>query len=209
MKTLLLFILMFITSATIVAQNPHIDSLFAELKNAKQVSKAPIYLSIARSYQKMDRLKSFDYAKLSLNAARSNNQMKQTGESLNYLGDLYWYSGDYATSSDYYFEALQIFEDTKDNQGKAICYRNIGWIYKGQKNYQLALEYFCKSLVLNKKLGKKDRILANYDDLSIAYFTKKDYPNAIQYGKKTIAYAIENNYPSGKAMKVLRLFILI
>ena len=200
MKFLLIFILVCCSRLLVLAQTPQLDSLFQLLKTTKSdTSKAVVYFKIANRFQKIDRLKSFDYGQKALNIARAHNSQLQVGEYLNFLGDLYWYSGDYATCSDYYFEALSIYDALDDDNGRAVCFRNIGWIYQGQKNYELTLTYFYKSLSLNKKLGKERRVLSNYDDLSIAYFLKEDYPKAELYCNKTIAYAKEHNYRSGLA----------
>lgn len=183
-----------------MSQTPELNHLFKELKSTKQdSSKTRIYATIAREYEQVNVSKSFDYAEKALDYSRTYNQTKLIGENLNFLGDLYWYSGDYASSSDYYFEALQIYDEAKDDHGRAICYRNIGWIYQGQKNYELTLTYYYKALALNKKLKAESRILANYDDLSIAYYLKEEYPKAELYCYKTIAYAEELHSLGGVA----------
>lgn len=200
MKLLLIFFFFSCSSFLVLSQNVQLDSLFKKLKSTKlDSSKTSIYSSIAREYEKIDVSKSFDFGKKALDNSRTYNQTKKTAENLNFLGDLYWYAGDYAASSDYYFEALQIYDAAKDDKGRAICYRNIGWIYQGQKNYELTLTYYYKALSLNKKLGNEKGVLTNYDDLSIVYSLKEDYPKAELFCLKTIAYAEEHNYPSGLA----------
>lgn len=132
-------------------------------------------------------------------SAEKFKQQKQTGECLNYLGDLYWFSGDYATSSDNYFKALKIYESLNDEAGMAICYRNIGWIYQGQKNFDQTIQYYFKALEINERLGKKRQLLANYDDLGIVYKFKKDYDKALEYCNKTIELAKQIDADKGLA----------
>ncbi|HEY0029932.1 MAG TPA: tetratricopeptide repeat protein [Bacteroidia bacterium] len=143
-------------------------------------------IKIASEYETTNRLKAFDYANQASALAQKCNDQGKIGKCLNYLGDLYWFSGDYASASDYYYKALKIFENLKDKAGMAECYRNIGWIYQGQALYQQTLEYYLKSLEINLQLGLKPKILANYDDLGIIYKMMGNYPDGLKYCNKTI-----------------------
>jgi serine phosphatase RsbU (regulator of sigma subunit) len=196
-STTLFFILV---SGFCFSQNNKIDSLLNALSVAKEDSaKTVILQNLSYRFETLDRIKSFDYAKQALASAEKNNQQKKLGECLNYLGDLYWFSGDYSTCSEYYFKALKIYEDLKDEAGIAICYRNIGWIYQGQKNYELTISYYNKAMEINKRLGKKRNLLANYDDLGIVYKMKKDYEKALEYCNLTIELGKEISANKGLA----------
>ncbi|MGZ4156008.1 MAG: tetratricopeptide repeat protein [Bacteroidia bacterium] len=164
-----------------------IDSLEQAVLNSKEdTTRIVLYNKLAKAYQNTNRLKSFDIAKQALSLSQKLNDKNKTGQSLNYLGDLYWYSGDYASASDFYFKALKIYEDMNDLEGIAECYRNIGWIYQGQNLFDKTIEYYKKSLDINLKLHKMDAITANYDDLSIVYKMAGNYSEALIYCNKTI-----------------------
>jgi len=58
----------------------------------------------------------------------------------------------YAKALEYYFKALKIYEQTKQEDIVARLYKNIGIVYKSQKEYPKALEYFNKALDVQKKI---------------------------------------------------------
>ncbi len=182
-----LFIALLFSSLICFSQNDKIDSLLNLLsttKNDSEKTRILQYLSI--NYESVDRLKAFEYANKALTSAQKFQQQEKIGECLNFLGDLYWFSGDFTTSTENYIKALGIYESLQDEEGMAICYRNIGWIYQGQKNYNLTITYYFKALEINERLGKTRNLLANYDDLGIVYKLKKDYTKAIEYCNKTL-----------------------
>lgn len=184
-----LLLLMFVLSYS-RAQNRYTDSLEALLKKTgRDTMRVKLKLDLAREYESSGRLKSFDYARSGYALADSIGDVKGKGRALNTLGDLYWFSGDYAAASNHYFRALKVFEDLGFEEGIGECYRNIGWIYQGQDNYELTLQYYQKSLDINLKLGLTDKLIPNYDDFAIVYKLMKNYPKAIEYSKKTLALA--------------------
>jgi tetratricopeptide (TPR) repeat protein len=144
---------------------------------------------LSLAYKEVNRQKAFEFANEAISVAEKCGFKKGEGKAHNNIGDLYWYAGDYSTSSDHYFKALKIFEDLHDKDGMAECYRNIGWIYQGQQNYPLTLKYYQKSLELNREMGNKRRIVSNYDDLSIAYKLMKRFDEALDYSQRTIQLA--------------------
>lgn len=171
----------------------------ALIASAPDSAKARIYIYMSQEYQTVNRLKAFDYAKTALALAKKGNNQQKVAVCLNYLGDLYWFSGDYAKSSDHYYKALKIYEALKDKAGIADCYRNIGWIYQGQQLYNQTLEYYFKSLAINQELNLVKKVIANYDDLGIVYKYMGNYPEALKYCNKTIQLSKENNSTKGLA----------
>lgn len=176
------------------------DSLQRALSIAKEDTvKINILLSLSHENSSKDRFKAFEYAKQALSLSEKLSENKKTGESLNCLGDLYWFSGDYTKASTNYFKALNIYEKLNDQKGIAECYRNIGWIYQGQGNYELTLQYYFKSLKINETLKLQTPLLANYDDLGILYKLMGNYDKAIEYCNKTLAIGKEMKSTKGIA----------
>lgn len=58
----------------------------------------------------------------------------------------------YAKALEYYFKALKIYRETKQESIVARAYNNIGIVYKALKEYDKALEYFNKALVVQQKI---------------------------------------------------------
>ena len=63
----------------------------------------------------------------------------------------------YAKSLEYYFKALKLYKDTKQEDIVAIIYNNIGIVYESQKEFGKALEYFNKALWIQKKSGDESQ----------------------------------------------------
>src|ERR1700749_4784717 len=98
---LILCFLLFVSYLS--GQNTYIDSLQNVLKTtAKDETKAAVMTALSREYENIDRFKAFDFGKQALALAEKLNDKNKIGDCCNNLGDLYWYSGDYAKSSDYY-----------------------------------------------------------------------------------------------------------
>ncbi len=58
----------------------------------------------------------------------------------------------YAKALEYYFKALKIYRETKQESIVARAYNNIGIVYKALKEYDKALEYFNKALAVQQKI---------------------------------------------------------
>lgn len=192
--------LLFLSSNICKAQNTpsadsktQIDSLLSVLSASQKEDTLKIntLINLSKSYESIDRSKSFEYIKTALALAKKHGFVSKTGSCYNYLGDLYWFSGDYTNASNSYFEALKIYETLNDPDGISDCYRNIGWIYQGQENYELTLKYYNSALEINLKNGFKRKLISNYDDLGILYKLMGQYPKAIEYCNKAITVAKE------------------
>lgn len=201
MKRILFIVVLLFSSALFAEKNTAIDSLETALKlhPTGDTVRLNILIDLSLAYENVDRLKAFDNAKLALTLAEKLQIQPKIGKCLNYLGDLYWYSSDYANASDRYFKALKIFEELKNQTGIAECYRNIGWIYQGQENYALTLTYYKKALEINEKQGLRKKLISNYDDLGIVNKLMGNYPEAIVYCKKAIELSKELNIARGTA----------
>lgn len=56
----------------------------------------------------------------------------------------------YGKALEYYFKALRIYKQTKQENSVARAYNNIGIVYKAQREYGRALEYFNKALKIQQ-----------------------------------------------------------
>ena len=70
------------------------------------------------------------------------------------LGILYKDKGFYEISVEHYLEALQISEAEGDQLRVSGCLNNLGAVCQKQKNYPKALEYFQRSLEIEKEFGE-------------------------------------------------------
>ncbi|MCF0065751.1 HAMP domain-containing histidine kinase [Dyadobacter chenwenxiniae] len=101
-------------------------------------------------------------------------------------------------AANYYFKALKISEELKDDYLTALCYDNISQIYFSQSNYSKALDFGFKSLRLyqgnlNGQSGNDQRNVGNafakiaaiYTDINEAQKAKLYYDQAIPLLEKS------------------------
>lgn len=92
---------------------------------------------------------------------------------------------------EYYKEALQIYQELDDPQGKATCYHNIGTV---QDDDDLAMKYYKKSLELHYQYNLPDFERGNtYANMGWIYFKRKDYQTAIDYFNKALEVQVGVN----------------
>ncbi len=206
-KQFLVAFILFVFCSSAVAKNndsilfqKKIDSLQNLIDNSKKDDdKISYLLQIAKAQETNDRLKAFDFANIAYALAQKTKNKLRTGQCINFLGDLNWFSGDYASASNYYYKALGIYEELKDTAGMAECYRNIGWILMGQERFKETVEYFNKSLAINQKLKLNQRVIANLDDLGIVNKQMGNYEEAIKFCKQTIKLSESDKSTKGLA----------
>lgn len=94
-------------------------------------------------------------------------------------------NSDYPKAANYFFKALKISEELKDDRLTALCYDNISQVYFSQSNYSKALDFGFKSLSLYQ--GGKGQS-GNY---------QRDVGNA--FAKIAAIYTDMNNVQKAKA----------
>jgi tetratricopeptide (TPR) repeat protein len=75
----------------------------------------------------------------------------------------------------------------KKSRSQANLFNNIGNIYIKKKNYELAYEYYKKSLEKNEKMGDSNAIQKNYNNIGNAYLLWKKFDKAEHYLLKSNA----------------------
>jgi len=85
----------------------------------------------------------------------------------------------YAKALEYYFKALKLHEETKEEEYMAHTYNNIGIVYKEQKEYGKALEYYNKALWLQKKLGDETSAIT-ITNIGAIYLLRNENDKALE-----------------------------
>jgi signal transduction histidine kinase len=80
-----------------------------------------------------------------------------------------------------------------NKSGLSDTYNNIGAIYKIEGNYPKALEYFQKSLTIEKELNNTAGIAGSYSNIGVVYDIQENYPNALKYYLKALEYFQKTN----------------
>lgn len=121
------------------------------------------------------------YAEQAKEIASKLSNQREVGKSFNIIGDARWYEGNYVAAFNNYFKALRVFEKRGDKLDIANCNRNIGWIYLSQKEYDKALDYFQKTLIVSRELNKKDYVGMICGDIGNLYLETNNLKKSLEY----------------------------
>ncbi|NOQ71947.1 MAG: tetratricopeptide repeat protein [Crocinitomix sp.] len=94
---------------------------------------------------------------------------------LNNLASVYYYTGRYEESMDFYLKSLTIRESKRDPsipkslKNIAQSYNNIALLLKRQKNYSGAISYYQKSLTIKKELEDIGSLIVTHSNLGALY----------------------------------------
>ncbi len=195
LKNILLLIILLTFSIKLNAQDPVIDSLKLELKNAKHDSTRIKLLSeLGEVCEVEDILKYAEpCAKLAdKNASTAPNItlkkffLKHLANAFNNMGFLAEQQGDIPKAWEYYNKCLKIDEEIKDKSGIGNSLNNIGFIYQLQGDVPKALLYFHKSLKIKEEIKDKEGIATALNNIGFIYDNQGDIPKALEYYHKSL-----------------------
>lgn len=117
-------------------------------------------------------------------------------ETLNSLGHLSFLKGDFSTSTLNVKKAIDIQLELNDTKTLSASYNNLGFILEQSEDYDQAIVYYNKAIILNKKVDRLDtNALRN---LGYVYLIKGDtkkcksiYKEALKIEEKTGKYVIQ------------------
>jgi tetratricopeptide (TPR) repeat protein len=108
------------------------------------------------------------------------------GESYRILGIGNYYLDQPVKAIDNYLNALNYFQQIKDLQDEGKVYNNIGNLYR-YNDYDMALEFFQRSLIIAKQLSDNHLIASLYLNIGSVYYHKKNFYQALSYYNKSTA----------------------
>jgi tetratricopeptide (TPR) repeat protein len=106
------------------------------------------------------------------------------GESFRILGIGNYYLNQPVKAIDNYLAALNYFTQINDLRSEAKVYNNIGNLYR-DNDYDRALEFFQKSLVIARQLSDRHLIASIYLNIGDVYYRKKTFYQALTYDNKS------------------------
>ena len=123
-------------------------------------------------------------AERALAIAKGINYMPGIGESYRDLGVGNYYLNEQKKAIDDYLLALDVFQQINDLRGQGRVLNNIGNLYR-DNDYDAALDFFKKALVIGKKLHDNDLMAKLYLNMGNIYFREKSYYQALTYDDKS------------------------
>lgn len=194
---------------SIFAQDKTLDSLFEELKVAKENSHKVIILNnISLKYGYINPDTAFVIINQSIALAKKHGYKKELAIALRIKGILYYYQGNYIEALRYYSKALEIFSSIKDKEQIAATLNNIGLVYHEQSNYPKALEYYFKSLKIEEELGDKISVAITFGNIGIIYDEQSNYSKALMYYFKALQIAEELDFKELQANTLMNIGVV-
>jgi tetratricopeptide (TPR) repeat protein len=95
--------------------------------------------------------------------------------------------------------ALTIFIRKKDTRGQSICYTNLGLAYYELGDVRRAIEYYNKSLEIDREIGDKAGESIGYTNLGLAYHSRGDFKKAIEYHENSLEINIKIRDKAGES----------
>ena len=158
-----------------------IDSLQNLLEAAKaDTNKVKILNELCWEYKNSVPDKALKYGKQALQLAQvllENSISSKTvihckkakAISLNHIGVVYDYQGNYETALSYYLKALKINEELNDRKSIAAGLNNVGIIHYYQGENYKAFDYYMQALKIRKELGDEKGIAVSLNNIGLVH----------------------------------------
>lgn len=138
----------------------------------------------------------------SLDIRIKTNDISGQGYCLRSLGNVEYDRNDYSKALEFYLAAAAKFEKANDLNGLSGDYIWVGNVFnEGLHQFDKAVEYFNKSLVLAEKINDSSLMSYNFNNLGQAHYFAKNYAEALHYYRlsKTIKELLSDERGIGSA----------
>jgi diguanylate cyclase (GGDEF)-like protein/PAS domain S-box-containing protein len=123
----------------------------------------------------------------------------------NLMGASYFLLGNYDLAQKSFIVASKAYELLDNKKGVSRSYNNLSLIRWAQKDFQSALEYLQKTLVISKQIGDNENYITNLSNQGIYYSRLHQYDNAVASYKKAINNPESSLFPKATLGAMLAL----
>jgi len=121
--------------------------------------------------------------------SKISKDTRELGRIYNTMANVARFKGNSALALDLYFKSLLMKEKNGDLYGKALTLNNIGNIYNDQKEYEKALVYLNKSLIVRRQIGKENSGIMLLADLANNYLNLNRLDSSKYFISRALKYA--------------------
>ncbi|MBP6430853.1 MAG: tetratricopeptide repeat protein [Ferruginibacter sp.] len=162
-----------------MAQSKKADSLFAVIKkNPLDTNAAKAYITLSGIYFNNNLDSAHLFAEKGLELAQKNKAPKLIYKSLNSLGYISYYKGDYKKAIEYFQSYFKEAESNNNLIEMAIGRNNEGNVYIELGDYVSAIATYEDALALRKKAKDSSGIAMSYNNIGFIYKDLGDYEKA-------------------------------
>jgi len=122
--------------------------------------------------------------------AISENDLKQKIVILNIYGLNEYYSGNYEGAVDYYYQVLELSEQSQDSIYLAKANHNLGMVYDELEDFDEAIQYFQKSLSISQLTCDSAQMAKTFQNIAICYQNKKEISTSKDFIEKANRIAV-------------------
>jgi len=151
------------------------------------------YLAKAEQVQYNNKDSALFFAKAANELAAIGDDSVLYATTLNRLAVVYYISGDYEKSFDYFLSAKEVFERQGDSEGLVFSMNGVGLIYLSEKAFEEAIDVWESCLRENRKLNDSISISKNLINLSIALEELKRYEEGKTYLLQSLEYLADRD----------------
>ncbi len=169
------------------------DSLASLLKNKNLTleKRAEVLYRLAKNYLHVNSLLCYTYADSAIALAGQTDNKKIKAEAYSLQGVVHKNNGEFQKAIEKHIQALGIKEANKDTMGVAICYNDIGVLYKVMKNYSRAIVFYKKSNTLCGQINLGKGVAQTYNNIGTVFSELGNKDSAIVYYKIALSVAEE------------------
>lgn len=150
------------------------------------IIKAGTNYNIALSLAKLNKTNlAIPYANNALDVYLHENKWTNAAENYTLLGGLYIEERDFASAEQNLLKALDLAENFNNEKLKGKIYHNLGIVYKNLKKLNKSMDYFLKSLELNK--ATNNELFITYESIMEIYLEQNsldDLTNILKEAKQ-------------------------
>lgn len=136
-----------------------------------------------------------EYKRKALNISLKIKDAANTAIFYTDLSNIYMQRNDNKTAIEYLEKSLDNNIKIDNKSGISDAYYALGIAYMQEHNFSMATNNYEKAIEMKEKTGEKDRLSDIYNSFSLLNFDEKHFPEALDYAKKSYAFAIEEQLP--------------
>ena len=144
-------------------------------------------------YQKSDFGQALPFFRQQLSVFSQAKDSAGIGSALTNIGNCFNEMGLHDSSITYLLRAVEIKERLGDLGDVASGLANIGNMYVDGQAYDKGIELLLRALKIRQGLGQEKRTMFTFNNLVVAYGSKKDFKNAFNCAENGLAIATKHN----------------
>ena len=181
----ILFSILIIISAGF-GQEQQLDSLEALLPGLEPAAKIPVLIDLTKMYLRIAPDKSVEFGKNALELARRFNDEEAAATAVRYIGNGFFYQGEFEQALEYYQESLVLNEALGRKIEAAKSLNNMGVIFNETGRYEKSLQYHLRALTVREELGDDRGIAASLSNIGNVNISLGNFETALEYMGKAI-----------------------